>query len=300
MKRALILCGGGSRGAFQAGVLKYLDEKGWRPDLICGSSVGAINAVAIGSGMTPDQIATLWKRFNRRRIYRIALARHIRSLFKNGSYQPLMDTAPLKRLLIKYINFDKLRRSSIEIIINAVHLPTSHLQYFTQHQIDISHIMAASAIPGLFPWQFIDDEPYWDGGMIENTPIAPALERGIREIVVVLLTPIGNFKLPLPRNPLQAAEMAFEQLLQGAYQSTVLNRRFQLQTDLTHRAQAPDTERTDSKSASLLIAAVSPARMLGFPSIINFSTSQAERLIEEGYFQARKQLQHCGLFQTLP
>jgi len=286
MKRALILCGGGSRGAFQAGVLKYLDEKGWRPDMICGASVGAINAVAMGSGMTPDQIITLWKRFDRRKIYRISLARHLRSLFSNKTYRPLMDTSPFKELLTKHINIHKLRQSKIEIIINAVHLPTSRLKYFTQHQIDISHIMAASAIPVLFPWQFIDGEPYWDGGMIENTPIAPALERNVKEIIVVFLTPAGNLKLPLPRTPLQAAEVAFEQLLQGAYQTAVLNQRFQFQTALTNSV----------KDASLRVATVSPARMLGFPSFLNFSTSQAERLIKEGYDQAQKQLKYSAPF----
>jgi NTE family protein len=286
MKRALILCGGGSRGAFQAGVLKYLDEKGWRPDLICGASVGAINAVAMGSGMTPDQIITLWKRFDRRKIYRLSIARHIRSFFNNGESQPLMDTSPLKELLVKYLDINKLRQSKIEIIINAVHLPTSRLKYFTQHQIDISHIMAASAIPVLFPWQFIDGEPYWDGGMIENTPIAPALERNVKEIIVVLLTPVGNLKLPLPRTPLQAAEVAFEQLLQGAYQTAVLNQRLQL-------SNGPLVNGTNSvKDASLRVSTVSPARMLGFPSFLNFSTSQAERLIKEGYEQAHKQLKY--------
>ncbi len=282
MKRALILCGGGSRGAFQAGVLKYLDEKGWYPDLICGASVGAINAVAIGSGMTPEQIITLWKRFDRRKIYRLSIARHIRSFFSNGACQPLMDTSPFKKLLIKYININKLRQSRIDILINAVHLPTSRLKYFTQHQINISHIMAASAIPVFFPWQFIDGEPYWDGGMIENTPLAPALERHVKEIIIVLLTPVGHVKLPLPRNPLQAAEVALEQLLQGAYQSIILNRRFQFHTALTNSV----------KDSSLIVATVSPARMLGFPSFLNFSALQAEKLIEEGYYQARKQLHH--------
>ncbi|MDM8555537.1 patatin-like phospholipase family protein [Desulfococcaceae bacterium HSG7] len=289
MKRALILCGGGSRGAFQAGVLKYLDEKGWRPDLICGASAGAINAVAIGSGMTPDKIITLWKRFDRRKIYRISLARHLRSFFNNGESQSLTDTSPLKKLLVKYIDINKLRQSNIEILINAVHLPTSRLKYFTQHQIDISHIMASSAIPVLFPWQFIDGEPYWDGGMIENTPLAPALERRVKEIIVVLLTPAGNFKLPLPRTPLQAAEIAFEQLLQGAYQTAVLNQRLQL-------SNGPLVNGTNSvKDASLRVATVSPVRMLGFPSFLNFSTLQAERLIKEGYDQAQKQLKSLNL-----
>ncbi|MBF0574025.1 MAG: patatin-like phospholipase family protein, partial [Desulfamplus sp.] len=55
MKRALILSGGGSRGSFQVGVWRYLQEKQWYPDMICGTSIGAINAVAIGSGLTTEQ-----------------------------------------------------------------------------------------------------------------------------------------------------------------------------------------------------------------------------------------------------
>ena len=46
MTRALILSGGGARGAFQVGVMKYLDEMGWIPDLVCGTSVGTVNAAA--------------------------------------------------------------------------------------------------------------------------------------------------------------------------------------------------------------------------------------------------------------
>ena len=57
MKKALILSGGGARGAFQVGVWQYLREINWTPDLICGTSIGAVNAAAIGSGRVPTTSA---------------------------------------------------------------------------------------------------------------------------------------------------------------------------------------------------------------------------------------------------
>lgn len=286
--RALILCGGGARGAFQVGVLKYLDEKGWRPDMICGASVGAVNAVGIGAGMTPDQIADLWKRFNRRQIYRFALGGHLRSLSKRGAYQSVMNTAPLKALLRNHLAIDQLPESTIDILINAVHPPTSRLLYFEKDQIRLAHVLAASALPFFFPWQYIDGEPYWDGGMIENTPIAPALKRGAKEIIVVLLTPVGNDTLPMPRTPLQVGEFVLEQLLQGTYQSLLINQGFQFK-----KVQADGFQHGyhTLKDLSCRVAAVSPAQMLGFNSFLNFSSAQAIHLIEHGYFQARRQLQ---------
>lgn len=293
MDRALILSGGGARGAFQVGVLKYLDEKGWRPDMICGASVGAVNAVAIGSGMTPDQLVALWVHFDRRKIYHFSLARHLRSFFATSAYHALMDTSPLKALLQDHIKIDQLRHSDIEIRINAVHLPTSRLTYFTQHEIDIDHIIAASALPLFFPWQSIKGEPYWDGGMIENTPIAPAYAKGAKQIIAVLLTPVGNIHLTPPCTPLQVLEFAFEQLLQGAFQSLMINQRFQSESDMFKGAPGRHHGSHAIMDGSCRVTAVSPARMLGFKSFLNFTTKQAKHLMAHGYRQAQKQLEGC-------
>ena len=66
--RALILSGGGARGAYQVGVWKFLQEIGWNPDLICGTSVGAVNASAIGCGLNLQEMVHLWKTIERGRI----------------------------------------------------------------------------------------------------------------------------------------------------------------------------------------------------------------------------------------
>ena len=90
MSKALILSGGGARGAFQVGVMKYLEEMNWKPDLICGTSVGAINAVAYGSGMPMDRLISLWKAYHRKTMYDISLPILIKSLNSRETFFPLV------------------------------------------------------------------------------------------------------------------------------------------------------------------------------------------------------------------
>ncbi|HSR31822.1 MAG TPA: patatin-like phospholipase family protein, partial [Anaerolineae bacterium] len=59
-KRILVLSGGGGRGAYHVGVLEYLQEVGWRPDIIVGSSVGSVNAAALGSGVSVRGLKSRW------------------------------------------------------------------------------------------------------------------------------------------------------------------------------------------------------------------------------------------------
>ena len=198
MERALILSGGGARGAFQVGVWRYLQERGWSPDLICGASAGAINAAAIGCGISPPELARIWQQYSRRRVYRLTLPAFLGALVAGKRMATLMDTAPLRATLSEYIDIPTLRRCPIEIRIPIIHLRTSRLRYVTQREITVEHLMAAGAMPILFPWAEIDGEAYWDGGVMANTPLMPAIEGGAGEIVVVLLSPSGN---SLSRSP---------------------------------------------------------------------------------------------------
>ncbi|MFO7558480.1 MAG: hypothetical protein R6X10_06585 [Desulfobacterales bacterium] len=78
-------------------------------------------------------------------------------------------------------------------------------------------------MPILFPWQYVDGEPYWDGGVMANTPLFPALESGAEEIIVVMLSPVGHQLRKEPGNLMTAGELVFEHLLLGSCQSTLMN-----------------------------------------------------------------------------
>jgi NTE family protein len=291
MERALILSGGGARGAFQVGVCQYLQEAGWIPEMVCGTSIGAINAVAIGSGMTLDQMAYFWKIYDRRKLFRNTIQKFILSLFNLRKFSPLMDPAPMRDLLSTLMDLDALRKSSQEIIITAVNLKTSQLRYFNQDMITIDHVMASAAVPMIFPWQFIDGEPYWDGGVMDNTPIIPALEHRAKQIIVVLLSPVGAFNQTLPKSHRQVMELMFEHSLIGAYKSSMVYHACGNKARPVDRGDLPvhfspyNHCREDQS-----ITTVAPTRMLGFRSFFNFSKPQVTQLIREGYDSARQQL----------
>jgi NTE family protein len=259
--------------------------------MVCGTSIGAINAVAIGSGMKLDQMAHFWKIYDRRKMFRITMQKFMLSLFNLRKFSPLMDPAPLRDLLSKLVDLDTLRKSSKEIIITAVNLKTSQLRYFNNNTINVDHVMASAAVPIIFPWQLIDGEPHWDGGVMDNTPIMPALEHGAKQIIVVLLSPVGAVNLSLPQSHMQVMELMFEHSLIGAYNTSLEYRACRNTPQSVGRGDLPpDTAPFNHCREDQSIAVVAPTRMLGFRSFFNFSKPQVTQLIREGYNNARKQL----------
>ena len=292
MKRALILSGGGARGAFQIGVWKYLQEQNWTPDLVCGTSIGAINAVAIGSGMPIDRLFEIWTTNHRPMIYRFRMLKFLINHLFGRPLKPLLDTGPLRKMITQHLDIDALRKSRIDVIITAVNMVTARLHLFNQHEIDIDHVMASSAMPILFPWQNIKGEPYWDGGVMANSPLLPALEQGMDEIIVVLLSPVGNGPTAFPGSFTNALELVLEHFLIGSYQTTLAGGQWSAAGSPGGTPWLAHDVGTGEKSPYLpTIKTVSPSQMLGFHSLLNFSTRKARRLIEQGYCNARSQLE---------
>ncbi|MBF0232506.1 MAG: patatin-like phospholipase family protein [Desulfamplus sp.] len=310
MKRALILSGGGSRGSFQVGVWKYLQEINWSPDMICGTSVGAINAVAIGCGLTVEQLSDIWTKSGRREIYSLKLLDFVANIVLKKQLVPLMDTTPFKDMLQSLVDLGRLKKSTIEIIISAVNLHTAIPEFFNQNEITIDHIMASGAMPIIFPSQMIDGVPYWDGGIMADIPLLPALARGMDEIIVVPLSPVGHaLRLPEPKSLMDAGEHLMEQSLVSSYQSTLMgygspkidevvpgssylrkknmikNSALNMNTDPLLNPTEPDQTRKTPR-----IITIAPSKMLGIPSLLNFTPKQANALMAEGYNNARKLL----------
>ena len=157
--------------------------------------------------------------------------------------------------------------------------------------IDVDHVMASSAMPILFPWQQIDGEPYWDGGVMANSPLLPALESGVDEIIVVLLSPVGNIPAAVPGSLTNAMELVFEHFLIGSCQTALASRGWPAALNSGDYPPLAHTWQKGERGAPVpIIKTVSPSRMLGFRSMLNFSIRQARWLMDEGYRNARSQL----------
>lgn len=288
-KKALILSGGGARGAYHAGVWKYLAEQNWVPDIICGSSSGALNAIAIGCGLTSKELIHLWESIQQDNIFNISILKQITNFFCHRGFYPLSDSKSLKKIFTDSLSLKKLKKSKFEIVISAVHVLNSRLRFFHNQEIRLEHIMASCAIPIMFPWSYVDGEPYWDGGVMANTPLLPAIQSGANEIIVVLQSPVGGAKMPEPTGKFRALERLFEQMLIGSYESFLSHMEWDYKNCESNERHSHTFNAGNGKE-KIKILTVSPENMLGFPSILRFTKKQAAYLINEGYNTAQAQL----------
>lgn len=285
------MAGGGARGAFQMGVWKYLSQKNWTPDIICGTSVGAINAAGIGSGLDVHTLIRLWTTYNRRKIYRLNLIPFLWYLLSGRALKPLLDIRPMQSMILDYIDFNCLKNNPTKVVISTVNLVTSRPCFFDNSEIKLEHIMASSAMPILFPWQYIDGVPHWDGGTMANIPLQAAVDFGADEIIIVLLSPVGHTSQPLPDNVPTALEVVFEQFLSGSYHNALMANGYEdgaFSSFLLERTKKDKS--CDLHAGQPRIITLAPGKMLGFKSLLSFSVSQAQELIDEGYRTAHTHL----------
>jgi len=228
--RALVLSGGGGRSAYHVGVLRFLEEHEWFPDVIVGTSIGAVNGAAVASGHDSRSLWTLWRRLRTRNVQRPNLNP------LDGNF--LLDTAPLRKTLREegWIDFERINsdEATAHLRVTALEVETGHLHVFgnsedvypsqtIQEPLELDHIMASCSIPLAYPVTELRGTAYRDGGTVANTPLSPAIDAGAEKIVVVLMTPWdeddGETGVERPGNLLHAAGMAFEWALLAAFQA---------------------------------------------------------------------------------
>lgn len=291
MKRALVLSGGGSRGAFQAGVWQYLCERHWVPDIICGTSVGAINAAGIVSGMNHQMLRSLWTHRSRQQMYRVNGLKFLAKMAAGKQLPSLFDTRQIQQMVADHVDLGAIHSSSTRLVLSAVNVLTGHPHFFSNKEIRLEHILASSAMPVLFPRQEIDGIPFWDGGTMANIPLQPALDFGAGEIIVVLLTPVGHTPQPFPQTVRGALEHVFEQFLFSSFHAVMRSGGlFENGSGAPQREYRHKNNVSDIGKGPPNVITLAPSKMLGFRSLIRFSPAQAQKLMEEGYKTAHMSL----------
>ncbi len=192
--RALVLNGGAEKGAYQAGVLKYiLGDKKIHYDILCGVSIGAINAAFLAQfpyGKEKEsayELNSIWSSINQSDVYkRWYPFGKLHSLWNKSFY----DSSPLHNLIRNNLNIDKIRNNGKKVSVGAVSLSSGKYTTFTQisdHFIDA--VIASASFPGMFsPIKFMDQ--YWiDGGVKEASPIKQAIDMGATTIDIIMTSP---------------------------------------------------------------------------------------------------------------
>ena len=223
-RTAMILSGGGARGAYEVGVLWYIFDdlsrmRGSPPkiDILCGTSVGAINACYLAAHLTDPvlgmrRLVHLWSELQITRVLGFGPRQFVgipRLLLGGGEGTGLFDVRPMAEIVQREISWRALaralRRKQLRALtVSTTEVSTGRTVVFMQTAPEVEiprtapprtlfrsvhvgplHALASAAIPLLFPPVRIDDELYLDGGLRQNTPIAPALRLGATHIFAI-------------------------------------------------------------------------------------------------------------------
>jgi len=206
MSRAFVLSGGGSLGSVQVGMLAALAELGVEPELVVGTSVGAVNAawVAGRPGLDgAETLAAIWRGVGRDDIFPADPVVGLKGLL--GRSDHLVSSDGLRALLARHLTFDRLEDAPVPLQVVATDILTG-IDLVIDHGDAIEAVTASSAIPGVFPPVTIDGHVLIDGGVTNNTPISHAVAAGADEIWVL---PTG-YPCNLPRAPRTALGMAMQ------------------------------------------------------------------------------------------
>jgi NTE family protein len=205
---AIVLGGGGVFGATQVGMLRALLESGFAPDMVIGTSVGALNGAAIAANPTTagvDVLADLWSSLGQTGMFTENVLARASTLarYRTHVYSP----APLRTLLASHLpaTFADL---TIPFQCVAASIERSVAHWFSAGNL-IDAVMASCAVPGLLPPVVIDGEHFLDGGLVHSIPVGRALALGATEIYVLH---VGRIEQPLaaPRSLWDVCLISFE------------------------------------------------------------------------------------------
>lgn len=197
MKRALCLQGGGAKGAFQAGAIKALKERGYKFNCAVGASVGCLNAAMVAQGKI-DELYSLWENLDLTDVLPVdRIAEGGRLSFRSVASSALniltqgVDTSRIRAILEKNVDEDALRSSKINFgLVTVEGGKEKNLKKLFINDIPrgklIDFMMASAALP-LFKKVEIEGTRYWDGGMIDNLPLSMLVEKGYENITAIRL-----------------------------------------------------------------------------------------------------------------
>jgi len=182
---AFVLSGGGSLGAVQVGMLLALAEREITPDLLVGTSVGAINAawVAGRPGLEGTrQLAEVWRSVRREDVFPIRPIAGLLGFL--GRSDHLVPADNLRALLRRHLTYSRLEDAPVPVQVVATEIATG-LEIVLGRGNAVDAVAASSAIPGVFPAVTIEGHQLVDGGVANNTPISRAIDAGASTIYVL-------------------------------------------------------------------------------------------------------------------
>jgi len=305
-KLGLVMTGGGARAAYQVGVVRALyeiikkDEKFF--DIITGNSAGAINSMYLSAeardwDMATSNLVSLWRRLTPKDVFDLRTktiselgvkwlgGTLFGGLTREGSQiNHLLDTEPLRKLLLREIDFIQIAQNIKEKTLHGISLATTNYnsgsnviffqgsteisdwarsdRFSHRQDLDINHVMASSAIPFFFPPIKIGDSFYGDGCIRQTTPLSPAIHLGAQKIIAI--------GIRYPHNQVRMQDLSFSPFNNptiGQIAGVMLNAIFldSLESDVERMTKINKliAENKDHDMKAIPILMIRPSRDLG-------------------------------------
>ena len=201
--------GGGSLGAHEVGMLRALLERAIVPDLILGTSVGAINGVAIAADPTQagvERLAAMWADIDRNAAFDGSVLKRLGTLARTRTH--LHGNDALRAMLAGALPVQRIEDLAVPFQCVAASIERSSEHWFADGPI-VDAVLASASVPGILPPVEIDGEHYIDGGIVNSIPVNRAVALGAEQIFVLH---VGRLDRPLepPRWPWEVGLVAFE------------------------------------------------------------------------------------------
>ena len=191
-------------------MLRALLERDVRPDLVLGTSVGALNGVMLARDPHPsvvDRLLELWRATaDNRDMYADGPLRQARRALSTGTH--LHDSGPLRQRLFEEFGDTTFADLEVEFQCCAASIERAAEHWFTDGRV-VDAVMASAAVPGLLPPAKVGDEHFLDGGIVNSIPLGRAVALGAERVFVLQ---VGRIDRPLsvPRRPWDVARVSFE------------------------------------------------------------------------------------------
>jgi NTE family protein len=231
-RTAFVFSGGASLGALQVGMLEALYEQGVRPDMLVGTSAGALNAAFVASRpqttATAAALGSVWLSLQRDDIFPVSLSTLVGGLC--GRRDHLVPARGLRQLVQRYVGFEDLADSPIPLHLVAFDLSKGCEVLLSQGPA-VESVLAAASIPGVFPPVAIAGRRLIDGGVVNNTPISHAVGLGAARIYVLPTEdPSGQRAEDTPHTALDAAIRGVRLLVKNRLEADLV--RYALEAEL--------------------------------------------------------------------
>ena len=207
-RTAFVLGGGGVLGAGEVGMLRALLEAGVVPDLVVGTSGGALNGAFVAAEPTVEatvRLAELWRTLSSE-VFSGSVAERVGTAVRSRTH--LHRRGPLRRLLREHLPVERIEDLQVPFQCVAASIERAAEHWFDRGPL-ADAVLASAAVPGLLKPVRIGDEHFLDGGLVHSIPVSRAIALGATTVHVLQ---VGRVDRPLtaPTRPWEVAMVAFE------------------------------------------------------------------------------------------